>query len=142
MRKEDIIYLAGIIDGEGTISVNIGRKKGTDAPYLHGQLRVANTNLELINWLVSKFSGSIIKRKKKESYHKQGYEWHLGMHPASEILKKCRAFLIIKKEQAELFIKLADRMKANRSRSLLTDQEKEERKNLIEEFRQLNKKGR
>ena len=59
-ENEKLAYLAGIIDGEGTIVIAKGkiRKGRINHPYSL-RLVVMNTDIRLIEWLKENFGGSI-----------------------------------------------------------------------------------
>ena len=52
----DIAYTAGIVDGEGTITICVWKKdNGKTFPY--AIVQIFNTNYDLIDWLYSTFGG-------------------------------------------------------------------------------------
>ena len=102
-------YLAGIIDGEGTISIQnlFTRKHKNYLNYQQKNLRVGvvNTNMEVILWIASMFGGNVCKRNviNKEK-HKMSYYWSVTNRKAEEIVKLVMPYLKIKKMQAEIAI--------------------------------------
>ena len=102
-------YLAGLIDGEGTISIQnlFTRKQKNYLSYQQKNLRVGivNTNIEVLLWIASVFGGSVCKRgvKNKEK-HKMGYFWCVSNRKAEEIINLVMPYLKIKKMQAEIGI--------------------------------------
>lgn len=101
MKEEDVklSYLAGIIDGEGTIGI-----------FKHKQayritLKVANTSEQLIIYLHENFGGNKMGpyNDKKEN-HKDMFEWHCTSRKAIEIIEKVKPYLIVKNTQAALAI--------------------------------------
>lgn len=105
----EIAYMAGIIDGEGTLSIT-GRealsKRGT--PYWNYDLEVTvtNTSVKLMKWLVAKFGGETMPRGKPlKKTHKQCYRWRLRDNAARIVfLRAVQPFLVIKRRQAELLL--------------------------------------
>jgi hypothetical protein len=86
-------YLAGIVDGEGSIVYT-----GVHQPIL----TVANTNYELIKWLKRKLGGKTYFGKLQRSNYQICYLWRL--HKRSEVyivLNRILPYLIIKREAAE-----------------------------------------
>ena len=103
-------YLAGIIDGEGTICI----VKKSDKRY-GIIIAVGQKNGKLIDWLYGNFSGTVWKRfmshksvnNKNEIYeHKNSlYLWQLGAtEKIYEILKRILPFSKEKKRQIEIAI--------------------------------------
>lgn len=124
-------YLAGILDGEGTICLHeIRNKQG----YQHYglQIIVYGTSLRLMKWLVRYFGGVYYIRSKTSLSKKIQYAWHpSGMKNREKMLLGVLPYLIIKKEQAKLaleFIRIGNNIK-----------DPEYRKQLVEQCRALNK---
>lgn len=91
-------YLAGIIDGEG--SINLLAKPSTQQIQL--RLQVANTSTVLIDWLQSGFGGKVYEHKMHSTYHKQRYDWVVTGKEAKKLIKVVLPFLIVKKMHATL----------------------------------------
>ena len=91
-------YLAGLIDGEGSIMVGSGKL-----------LTIANTNLDVMNWLVDNFGGTIYRnriRKNRIKYKSTPYIWYIcNSKIVLEILKRCVKYMIIKREKAIMLLK-------------------------------------
>ena len=131
--KEDIIYLAGIIDGEGCISLH---SNGSSTVLLV----VANTNKNLMTWLHKKFEGTICIGTSSNIKSKIGYYWYCQQKNIIEILVRIIPFLLIKKEQAKLAIKYRNLISSHHR--ILTQTNKNKRKEIICKLHRLNKKGR
>ncbi|HEX3523619.1 MAG TPA: LAGLIDADG family homing endonuclease [Stellaceae bacterium] len=99
----DLAYLAGFIDGEGSISIFPGTSRGRRRDNL--RLDIYNTNEAVLQWIKRTFGGRIHKvGRPKARNTKQEYVWAAGAQCAAQILKACLPFLKIKRTQAELFI--------------------------------------
>ena len=60
-RREKLIYLAGIIDGEGSIGIeHLSPCKNRKKSYYVCRLCVINTDEKLIIWIKDNFGGSVI----------------------------------------------------------------------------------
>ena len=105
MKKTDLAYVAGIIDGEGWICI---KNTKTSASVKVG---VGNTNEWLICWLQFSFGGSVCVKKKWIANQKQQWGWDLSTRQASEFLKLILPYLRIKRPQAELALKFQARRK-------------------------------
>ena len=101
MNKTISAYLAGIIDGEGSIC--IVRKFGPRSknPSFLIRISVGMSCLQIIEFLQENFRGSIHKEKKKLN-RKQMYRWNIQGNKAANFLEAIRPFLIEKKEKAKI----------------------------------------
>lgn len=139
MNKEKLSYLAGIIDGEGSISIEIQSKSirhNRKCDYYSLRLMVVNTHLPLLEWIQNNFGGTIRKRKKYEN-RRQCYRWNLCSHKAAQVLKECYPYLIIKKNHAHVFIDFAITM--SRAHVRLSDELLSYRKELYLKLKNINK---
>jgi len=93
-EKEKLAYLAGLIDGEGTITLlPTYPDRGIYATYLI----VSNSNENLINWLIKNFGGVVKEVNQKNSkLHstKKCFNWILRTKKAAELIEKCYPYLI------------------------------------------------
>lgn len=121
IQETELAYLAGIIDGEGVISIHAHTKrhqtpsrKGEPYRILQPVVQVYNTNMTLIDWLHSrigfKFNGRD-RRKARTSYQVvvTGYRNHAVLTPLLP-------YLIAKRPQAELVLEYIQ-IRAQRSDS-------------------------
>jgi hypothetical protein len=103
-NHDDIIYMAGIIDGEGSICIEIQSPcKSRKVTYYSPRLVVINTNVPLMNWINEKFGGTVRQRKHVENC-KLCYKWNIFSFNAANLLKECLPFMIVKKRHAEIII--------------------------------------
>jgi len=111
-------YLAGIIDGEGSISLIDNRKSSQRK--LTPVIAIGNTNLKMIEWL----SGHLPKHYK---HSKQGWKssrlmWIIrisGMHRVRWVLEQVKPYLIAKREQADVLLEFCQlRMRGRTSYSV------------------------
>lgn len=104
----DLAYLAGIIDGEGCISISKRFNKDRTA-YKNFVIKliITNTDLKLIEWLVKNFGFSSIRRMVSKKYpnSKVCYNCNIQSNYVIDLLKQVYPYLIIKKAKAELIIK-------------------------------------
>jgi len=98
LKEVEKAYLAGIVDGEGTVTLTRRHKNETPAP----KVSVANTNLELLRWIKVRIGGVIVSKKKYKSHHSDSYIWYACQDRAICFLNEIKKFLIVKKEQADL----------------------------------------
>ena len=101
MEEVEKAYIAGIIDGEGTVSLIKHHRNETPAPLVS----VANNKLELLQWIKKRVGGTIINKRKNKPYHDNSYAWSLRFDSALNFLKLIKKYLILKLPQTELILK-------------------------------------
>lgn len=98
MEEVEKAYLAGIVDGEGTVTLTKHHKNETPTP----RLSVANTNLQLLNWIKARVGGVIVSKRKYKSHHANSYVWYVCQDRAINLLNEIKKFLMIKRKHADL----------------------------------------
>lgn len=99
MKETDKAYLAGIIDGEGTISIN--REGNAYMPVLS----VSSNNVDVLHFIKSLVNGgSLCKKRKYKECHNQSYVYKLVYDKALKLVEEVMPYLIIKKEHAKLLM--------------------------------------
>lgn len=142
MRSQVVnAYMAGIIDGEGHFHM-----------YYHPPIRryyftvgVANTNRDLLDWLVDNFSGKVYRHKPKshKDEWKDCWEWRLNQTDILSALPAILPFLKIKKRQAELAIEFRKTFaKENPGKRGLPDHIRRKRDDIMLELKSINRKGK
>jgi hypothetical protein len=103
----ELAYMAGIIDGEGTICIfpyyGSHHKYGKYARY-RPALCVSNSSKTLIDWIVERFGGKAQLVKRTRVDWKRQYTWTVSHDRAALIIKAIKPYLIIKYAQADLFL--------------------------------------
>jgi len=99
----EFAYMAGIIDGEGCLSIfKLGKDyKTRQRDYLAAKLTITNTSLVLLDWIVERFGGKIGTRTKIKN-RKTCYYWHAHGDRLDFILEHCTPFLTEKKNRGEV----------------------------------------
>lgn len=96
-------YLAGIIDGEGCITIGAGRRN--DCINYNAIILVQNTSKELIDWLQKYFGGYVYLSKKETDKNKAAWMWRITKQKEVElILLAVLPYLVIKREQAKILL--------------------------------------
>jgi hypothetical protein len=109
-------YLAGLIDGEGCISIahriqegekltRIHKTKANTNPYKMFSLRIsiANTYLPLMKWLIANFGGVYYQKREATDKHKAAYEWRpKGRNNVEKMLLGILPYMVIKREQTQI----------------------------------------
>jgi hypothetical protein len=145
LSKEDRAYIAGIIDGEGCITIS--RKLSCDGTKGGIQYRlyvqVANTNVDLINFLKTVTGlGNVGYGESKNKKHKPYYRWGLWSIQATQLLRQITPHLVVKHRQAMLGIKFIEAKRDCVGRNGLSKREWAFQKNCHKLMSELNKRGR
>lgn len=110
-------YMAGFMDGEGCFSIvkahsitkrADGSKKRGVRFHLH--IKITNTNLAVLEWIVTHFGGQISSKKTWSNHPtwKDRYEWTLtGYGRMEKVILSILPYLIIKREQALVALEFA-----------------------------------
>lgn len=105
-----VAYLAGIIDGEGSIYIgNFSCNAKTGSPYFQTNIQVTNTSKELIDWLEDTFGGLVSKRTPRQmakNSTKQAWVWTASGDRVTHICELITPYLICKKRHAEIMLKM------------------------------------
>lgn len=104
----ELAYLAGFLDGEGSITVfNFVDKRYPRRQGSVLRLSAYNTNLAVLEWIAFRFGGRVGLVKRRRIDWKQSYIWERGGRNAAEIIEACLPFFKVKRQQAELFMEVA-----------------------------------
>jgi hypothetical protein len=133
---EEVIkaYLAGIVDGEGTITLTKHHKNETPAPLVS----VSNNDLQLLRWIQGKVGGVITSKRKNKPHHSNSYVWCLRQDKALWLLSKIKHYLIVKRKQAELI--LQEYKKVTHRAGKYTADLLHEKEKLVSKIRLLNQR--
>ncbi len=148
LAETDYAFLAGIIDGEGTISIhrNAARKKGRVYVSCQPQLTISNTDLPMLESLQVRVGGHIVKvRAPAKKHWKQGYLLCFRRGEIVVLLPRVIPYLIAKRRKAEL---LLEYMKT-RTKGVSTGEDgrfvgiplTDRQKQIIAEIRKNNRRG-
>jgi hypothetical protein len=111
-RIEDICYLAGIVDGEGSLYIgNFSCNKKTGVPHYQTNLAIANTEKGLIEWLVSVFGGMMREYTPKQTpknSRKKVYSWTTSGERLTHICELIHPYSTIKKREIEIMLAMRE----------------------------------
>jgi len=89
-------YVAGIIDGEGSISLT---RNHNCKEFRYPSIHVPSTSYELMDLLKKEFGGWICTKKLYKENHKQSWSWSLSYNNAIQFLEKIHKYLVIKEKR-------------------------------------------
>lgn len=98
----DIAYAAGILDGEGTVCLNMTGKPGAKLP--RAVVNITNQNTELLEWLRDRWGGRIYELT---GNRRRGWPicWALQFTKRGEaraFLASATPYLIVKRQRADI----------------------------------------
>jgi hypothetical protein len=145
MSKTELAYFAGIIDGEGTISVSKNHNSGYNGYSV--VFRVYNTNKEVLNWIKNKTNMDGVKlspvSKGSSTWNRPNikplWKWQTHANGMREILPLVIPYMIIKKRIAELTLEFLSLSK--QPSSMINKKDQIKRNNIYLKLRKLNKRG-
>jgi len=108
MKRTDLAYVAGIVDGEGCISIAHNTRPGHKYPSFELRVTVTSTDLWLCQMLRMGFAGRIASKSLETSRRLPCWYWSIERAHAAEFLKLILPYLHIKKPQAELAIQFQE----------------------------------
>ncbi len=142
MKDTRKAYIAGLIDGEGCITITrrkIKRLK-TDYWYYEPQVVVANTDKRMTDFLVDLCGGwVVVVTKTQKECHKPSYHWKMTGDNLRQLLRDVSPYLIVKKKQASLILSFPS-YKRN-GKKCRTKIERQAQEDLWLIVKNLNKKG-
>ena len=108
-----LAYLAGMIDGDGYISIT----RSTHSKYLYfgAQVGIAGTRREPHDLAASLWGGAVNKYIPKNPKHRPQFQWCRTGRGAVEVVQAIYPYLLIKQEQAELVLELAEHLEFSKS---------------------------
>ncbi len=147
MENQDLSWVAGFMDGEGTITIKrYNRYKGQSLryqAYISCTQSQAMYNIRAIESLKEYFGGSLTRYKQPKGLQSRPtIQWVITSKTAYSVAKMLLPYLRIKQEQARLLIKFQESMTLMSGRKRLPEEEIEKRDKLWFEMRKLNVKGK
>lgn len=92
MKSTTAAYIAGILDGEGTITL-VKRNS-----HRYPIVSVSSTSKELLDFLRHEVGGTICNHKTYKDHHKQSWSWRLTSNNALNLLNDVIPFMLEKKK--------------------------------------------
>lgn len=130
MSNEEAAYLAGLIDGEGTITLTRKAKKEKRSL----MISIANTELPLLEYPMAVIgAGTITSKRTVDVRHTPSYAYRVSGRQALSVLQQVFKFLkSYKKERAELVLQEYVRLTPRNGRYNAETQKERER--FVERF--------
>lgn len=134
-------YFAGLVDGEGNISIhkNMSKAKDPGGRYKRIAVRISMVDGEDIFLEGKRFWGGWIYKRKTRKGWNGCFEWVVQHGQAEKLLKSIQPFLRIKKNQADLALKYRYLQKKKKNAlGSISDEEMVYRKKIEAELKSLH----
>jgi len=105
MKRTDLAYVAGIVDGEGCIDITHRTRPGHNFPDFVLRVNVVSTDLWLCQMLKMGFGGRVGIKSEGTAHRMPCWYWVVERKHAADFLKLIIPYMHLKKPQAELGIK-------------------------------------
>jgi len=134
LSDRDKGYIAGLIDGEGTIAIHKACDRRRKNPRYYPMIQISNTNRDLLEFCKLKIGagGVYLANRNRFPNRKPTYVFHVqAMLNVQDFLNQVIEALILKREQAKIVLEFIEKRLLTRKQSV----------SLYERIRLLNIKG-
>lgn len=143
LKVSDAAYLAGIIDGEGSIVMSFRNPRQASREVntqITIQVVVSMTHEETIRHLarITDTENNVYFCKPQNENNRDQWAWRPGIAQAYDILLQCEPYMVTKKRNAQLFKELVD----IRRTSTRSERNWDKQYEIVVENQALNKRGR
>jgi len=142
-------YVAGILDGEGQITMQIRtRREGGRRAEWQTEIIVAvsGTVRAPLDALAERFGGSVYLTHHGHPRHRDAYRYQVTGRIAEAVLRAARPYLLVKHRQADLCLEHRDNLlvggRATPERADYNAKAMTRRRELLSEIRILNQRGK
>ena len=108
MKDRDKAYIAGIVDGEGSLMIVMTRGKLSKTDTFYPKCTIATINEDLMQYLDLLIHGNAFKRPAQKSGNFDTYHFSVYGKHCVKLLKDIKEYMIIKRSQAELLVRFYD----------------------------------
>ena len=103
LTETEKAYIAGIIDGEGCISLGFGNSVGNNRGAFYGRIAVEMACKSVPEWLYIKIGGTLSNRKRPHRVPIM-WQWRISGKNSRILLKEVIPYLVEKKKEADLYL--------------------------------------
>ena len=111
--RDEIIYLAGIIDGEGGLIISKHTSNNNRGYNYQVRLEVSNTDKRLLDWIFNIYGGRVVAysaTQTPKNSRKAVYRWVCEGERLTHIAELIHPFSVIKKEEIDIVLQMRYRM--------------------------------
>ena len=110
LTQSQLGWAACAIDGEGCIAIRMFSHKNSVKPQYRAEISVANCDPRMPKFMQEFFGGTVLKRE--QSFRRRPlYEWRIYSTNAAKVLEVLRPYLVLKGEQADIFLAFCQTIK-------------------------------
>jgi len=107
-KTSKLAFLAGLIDGDGSISISIIRRKDWNGNSFQPYIAIGVTSRKLCKWVQKHFGGNLYGYDQADGHQKM-YHWKLyGKQTLKDLIVQLLPYLLIKKEAAQTVLEYMD----------------------------------
>ncbi len=103
MKDNINYYIAGLIDGEGTITMAV---RNNNSQFRYPVVSMSSTTLPMLNLLKNRYGGTISKHKIYKDHHKQSWSWKVVYNNALLICQDIDGLLLEPEKQRRVSLLL------------------------------------
>jgi hypothetical protein len=130
-------YCAGLFDGEGCVSANVRGPK----QWVNACVSLTNTHRPVVAAFASTMGCGTINKKRGASRDRTIWEWVAWHRDGADALERLLPFLIVKNEEAQLYIKLVrSRKYGGNGRAGYSPRERAARTAIVRRIKRLKKR--
>ena len=89
INRDDIIYTAALVDGEGSVLLDRSRASENRYP----AVTIPSTTYAFMKFLKTTFGGTVSRKRVYKKTHKKSWAWSVRGNAALELLKRLIAFM-------------------------------------------------
>jgi hypothetical protein len=139
LKTLDDLYVAGLFDGEGYVTVRIWEKPNSKHVRCQIFCGIAMTYRPVIEMLCATYGGNIKQNRHdlRNRKHRIQFQWIAASRQANSVLKRLYPYLVVKKAEVEIALKLQDHIDAHKYKSGNQLHSHPERDRLLDERRSM-----
>ena len=141
MKTIDLAWMAGFVDGEGSIMLVKRRMRHLTKTWTC-RVSVTNTNRNILTVFQKAFGGYITLGKENRERHKDCWTWKVESKMAREFLRAIRPYLRLKTRQADILFRYEKTLSTRIGRRGHRAKTERRRNQLHERIVGLNRRGR
>lgn len=127
-------YTAGIIDGEGTITLTIKKSALNNRNFRMPVVSVSSTTLEILTFLKENYGGHISSHKIYKDHHKQSWSWKLTYNDAIDLCEKIHPLLLEPEKRRRAKMLVTEYRSVTKRNGRYTESDLEAKHNFQERF--------
>lgn len=112
LSDSEAAYIAGFIDGEGTINVLNTRLKRTKRGQFTVHITIDQVDPRPMIWMHSKVGGSLFAKTDKRPNHRPMTRWVIGGAACEDLLRRVLPYLINKHDKANIALAMRESLNA------------------------------